>query len=474
MKILYPVILFLAVIPCLITLHVYGIPPIAPQVEYFNSDTVLIGKVLTAEPYSQTQMKYRVQVEQYLKNPQTQDIITVIADGTNKTLVERGLAPDTVYDVGQNVLLYLKNENRNYVAWYFSHSTDSLCDPAPTKDDLNFSLSQDTRFSALPAYFPLRVETGIPNLFRVDDTILMHYDTWNRHFTTKTFDVEFDVKNGTNGELLSNVTKQVELKPCIGHQTVGTSFIPKKAGMYEIDVIFDGSLLGTTVKVEHNFSGVKLEAVPLSPMQQFKEGIKPEYIKCNQNLHLIIKAEDGSFACVTIETGKNLAIRGWATTFGTGISTNDYYTKCDTLYPQSDTGIAVLYMPTNSIGKICVTYSNPNDTPVPIVGGIRIFDQNNSYLNATGITTWIGSTNDMIPKGDSTMVYWVKTGNQTGFYGLRFVCGATPFAVGYDNNSKMVSSDFPFVGVTHSCPVMLYDVKIEGLAGIGVKYIPYP
>ncbi|MDC8451626.1 MAG: hypothetical protein KGH99_00965 [Thaumarchaeota archaeon] len=211
-----------------------------------------------------------------------------------------------------------------------------------------------------------------------------------------------------------------------------------------------------------------------SPLEQFKSGIKPEYVKCSQDLHLIIKAEDGSFACVTIETGKNLAIRGWATTFGTGISTNDYYTKCDTLYPQSDTGIAVLYMPTNSIGKICVKYSNPNDTPVPIVGGIRIFDPNNSYLNATDITTWIGSTSNMIPKGDSTMVYWIKTGNQTGFYGLRFSCGGTPFAVGYDDNSKIVSSDFPFVGVTHSCPVMLYDVKIEGLTGIGVRYIPYP
>ncbi|MDE1832547.1 MAG: hypothetical protein KGI02_09305, partial [Thaumarchaeota archaeon] len=124
-------------------------------------------------------------------------------------------------------------------------------------------------------------------------------------------DVEFDVKNGTNGELLSNVTKQVELKPCIGHQTVDTSFIPKKAGTYEIDVIFDNSLLGTTVEVEHNFSGVKLEAVPLSPIQQFKEGMKPEYVKCNQNLHLIIKAEDGSPACVNPDAAQKLIERGW-------------------------------------------------------------------------------------------------------------------------------------------------------------------
>ncbi len=83
-------------------------------------------------------MKYEIQVEQYLKNPQPQNMITVIAEGTNKTLVDRGLAPDTVFDVGQRVFLYIKNDNGNYIAWWFSHSTDSHCDPPPTKDDFNF------------------------------------------------------------------------------------------------------------------------------------------------------------------------------------------------------------------------------------------------------------------------------------------------------------------------------------------------
>ncbi|MHB8545917.1 MAG: hypothetical protein ACYDAJ_04050 [Nitrosotalea sp.] len=150
------------------------------------------------------------------------------------------------------------------------------------------------------------------------------------------------------------------------------------------------------------------------------------------------------------------------------------FEPCDTPYPQSDTGVAVLYMPANSIGKICIRYSNSSDTPEPIFG-IRIFDPNNSYQNATGITTWndIGN-NYTIPKGDSTVVYWIKTGNQTGFYGLVLSCMGTPFAVGYDNNSKIVSNDFPFLGITNSCPVMLYGSQIDSLTGIGVKYIPYP
>ncbi len=105
-----------------------------------------------------------------------------------------------------------------------------------------------------------------------------------------------------------------------------TSFIRKKAGTYEIDVIFDNSLLGTTVEVEHNVSSVKLEKTPLSPMQQFKEGIKPEYVKCNQNLHLIIKAEDGSTDCVQSDTVSKLVERGWAQLILSkiGITINSY------------------------------------------------------------------------------------------------------------------------------------------------------
>ncbi|MHB8602603.1 MAG: hypothetical protein ACYC6W_10270 [Nitrosotalea sp.] len=353
----------------------------------------------------------------------------------------------------------------------------------------------------------------------------------------------------------------------------------------------------------------------LSPLKQFKSGIAANDVKCEQDLQLVIKAEDNSPACVKSQTAQKLVERGWGWTMksinsikpslpyriiglenDTGIVTlrnqtyyfetpyysqdayvspvqisfhdvaftlfpsgfrgglpipcneqgsNQYYwadakftdsthellhiltdnppctnsipnmfsnhtnpqagltfydgkmkllvsvdnqvsqkenttlpasfEPCDTPYPQSNTGIAVLYMPANSIGKICIRYSNLNDTPEQIFG-IRIFDPNNSYQNVTSITTWNDLGNNYaIPKGDSfTGVYWIKTGNQTGFYGLDLFCGGTPFAVGYDNNSKIVSSDFPFVGRTNSCPAMSYEYHVDSLTGIGVKHIPYP
>lgn len=79
------IILLVAVI-CIFSMYiqnVYAIPFISPPAKYFNSDIVLIGKVVSSTPFSSTDTKYEIQVEQYLKNPQPQDTLTVIAPGTN-------------------------------------------------------------------------------------------------------------------------------------------------------------------------------------------------------------------------------------------------------------------------------------------------------------------------------------------------------------------------------------------------------
>jgi hypothetical protein len=152
------------------------------------------------------------------------------------------------------------------------------------------------------------------------------------------------------------------------------------------------------------------------------------------------------------------------------------FMPCDTPFPKSDTGIPVLYMPANSVGKLCVRYTNYNGFSGSFYGGIRIFDPNNSYQSVPDVTTWSNLENTTTIQGGESFIvtYWIKTGNHTGFYGLNLFCGGTPFAIGYDNSSKLVSSDFPFVGYTHSCPVILYDTKIDSMTGIGIKYIPYP
>ncbi len=51
----------------------------------------------------------------------------------------------------------------------------------------------------------------------------------------------------------------------------------------------------------------------LSPLQQFKSGVTAKSVQCNAGLTLIIKAEDGSPACVTSQTAQTLTARGWGT-----------------------------------------------------------------------------------------------------------------------------------------------------------------
>lgn len=50
----------------------------------------------------------------------------------------------------------------------------------------------------------------------------------------------------------------------------------------------------------------------LSPLKQFKSGIKAEDVKCKEGLQLVIKSEDGSPACVTTDTATTLMERGWS------------------------------------------------------------------------------------------------------------------------------------------------------------------
>lgn len=51
----------------------------------------------------------------------------------------------------------------------------------------------------------------------------------------------------------------------------------------------------------------------LSPLKQFKQGISIHDVKCNTNLTLVIKSEDGSPACVKQDTVQKLVERNWGT-----------------------------------------------------------------------------------------------------------------------------------------------------------------
>ncbi len=63
----------------------------------------------------------------------------------------------------------------------------------------------------------------------------------------------------------------------------------------------------------YNVSTIPISSVNIeSPLEQIKSGISPNNVVCKEEFQLVIKAEDGSPACVTSDTAQKLIERGWA------------------------------------------------------------------------------------------------------------------------------------------------------------------
>ncbi len=50
----------------------------------------------------------------------------------------------------------------------------------------------------------------------------------------------------------------------------------------------------------------------MAPLEEVKSGVAPKSVTCEQGFSLILKAEDGSAACVDSNTATILITRGWA------------------------------------------------------------------------------------------------------------------------------------------------------------------
>ncbi|MDH2908308.1 MAG: hypothetical protein PXX83_09475 [Candidatus Nitrosotalea sp.] len=190
---------------------------------------------------------------------------------------------------------------------------------------------------------------------------------------------------------------------------------------------------------------------------------------------------------IPFEKGDNMiqiSVMSWVkemASTGLGLNKTVTNTICDVPYdpgtghssPLYDNGTIlhtgytpVLYMPIDSTGKICVQYyHSASQSNV----GARVFDANNLANDTNNVS--ISSLQNTIMTGNTTVVYTVNTGHKAGFYGVSFFCGGQAFAVGYDNQSRIVLDDFPWYGQTFFCPLQTYEYKITGLHNIGVYHI---
>lgn len=126
----------------------------------------------------------------------------------------------------------------------------------------------------------------------------------------------------------------------------------------------------------------------IPPLQQVKFfDTSAKSVRCNTGLQLIIKAEDGSPACVKSDTAQKLIERGWATNMSqlnqiTGVKTNDPFgiTALIIYHPSS----GCLGPPGNATGGGCPPnnfYLKINSNSTAYLMGYNICDDNSCAKN---------------------------------------------------------------------------------------------
>lgn len=141
-------------------------------------------------------------------------------------------------------------------------------------------------------------------------TIVFHDDdVWNNHPEPRQAPVTLSIIDQESGRQVFNQTQAVGLPACGGPgKVLQWTFVPVQISNYVATV--------TDYKYKvsmgfHTVSDSTLSAFP-PPLEQARLGVRPDSVNCSNGLWLLIKAEDGSPACVGPGTAKELIERGWA------------------------------------------------------------------------------------------------------------------------------------------------------------------
>jgi len=75
-------------------------------------------------------------------------------------------------------------------------------------------------------------------------------------------------------------------------------------------------MMNGTMPMSHSMMNNTMTAPPaaktMAPLEQVKSGVAPKDVQCKSGFSLILKAEDGSAACVDSSVAQVLVTRGWA------------------------------------------------------------------------------------------------------------------------------------------------------------------
>ncbi len=303
-----------------------------PLLDFYNaSDRVLVGTIISSSQVHTitgdktqypNQTRYDIHVEQYYKDPQDFQLVTVY--GYAKGIY---FSQDPTFDVGDRVFLYLIKKNGFYQIQFPSFKLDNNCDARPMVPlpVLPFE-SPAISSPASKSPFDFINSDGNKSLsFRVGEKIHINFIATNYLPMVKYTTLNFQIKTDNDTKLVFNDTKQIMLPACNGNVPLSWDFVPENMGSYSVSANMSSSInMGGTIflftepTVKNSFgafmysSSVKLERSPyiLPPLQQFASTHDPYSVVCTPNLSFVVSTNNIP-ACVKNSTAVKLWDRNW-------------------------------------------------------------------------------------------------------------------------------------------------------------------
>ena len=262
------------------------------SVALFSFDTNT-GNLSSVEPLWSQPLHITISSEKYTQNK---------TDSTNSTMPKNAIRTP---DGGWITPLQTTDQNGNNLTIHYETGiqVSGYANPGPPPDPIFLT---DSR--------------GNNENFLTNHQILIRADAYLEYPDTKTMDIEINMTSDTGYAFDSK--RHLTFEPNDTHmQQIVWQFTPTKAGNYTIEKFSDGIHTSSTFFSVSDSNSSSNSPILVSPLRQYKWGILPSNIQCQNSLMLVFKVEDGSPACIEPQNVTKLQNWGWARPI---ISTHPY------------------------------------------------------------------------------------------------------------------------------------------------------
>ncbi len=301
---------------------IFAPPYFSPQEKFNAADVILTGEIISfSKPdpppnmLSSLDTIYEVKVDKYIKNPQEQDVISVIARGGPDA--QMGPRIDNVdFDVGEQVFLYLREDDSELyrINPFTSYRIEIPCEPVP--DELSHLTDNPSSWEFQTTDSNLNQK----QVFAINEEVVIRFDSTNPAPTTQTLTYDLIIHDGGKKDeriTFHTESKDITLPACVGHAIISWSFTPTQEGDYFVDIQesngHGGIGFGISVTVDgskpSNFDDIPVESTPI--LKQYKLKIPEDELRCYRDGTTLAFKIDGKPACLTVNALGKLLERGW-------------------------------------------------------------------------------------------------------------------------------------------------------------------